>query len=568
MKNWMQWRLDVISCFLLISCNLIHAQGIPHNSYNKYWIVFTDKNNSPYSISNPSAYLSARAIYRRTKYGIPIKWNDLPPNPAYIDSVIAKGVILLNRSGWFNAISIFAPDTDVLPSIRALPFVKNSKFVTIVKPGRRAKKPQTINNNYSGSSPGVVDADTFNYGYAYNQVHMIGVDCLNNKGFRGKGKRIAQIDARFGVADTLSAFDSLRARKGILGTWDFVWEDADVYDDTNNIDSHGQMVLSCMAGNLPGEFLGDAADADFYLLRTEDISSEYMIEDDNWASGAEYADSAGADIITSSLGYTTFDDGTTNYTYAEMNGKVAVASVAATIASEKGMVPCIAAGNQGNQPWHYIDSPADADSILSVGAVDQNENYDFLSSTGPTSDGRIKPDVAAQGENTALVSPSGGIGYGSGTSFATPLIAGGVACLWQTDTDASNFQVMSAVKRSASQYLHPDSLLGYGIPDFCLASMIISGMKQNKEVEAISSVFPNPFTSDVTLLFYSSFRQPVQVSVYNTLGQLYYKYRTETAANGNTLIKLNGLERLPSGLYIITLTNNNGAMFSVKIMKQ
>lgn len=552
--------------FIILAAILLWGDAFSQ-PYFKYWIQFTDKNNSPYSISNPSAFLSARAIYRRTKYHIPIQYNDLPPNPAYIDSVISKGVKLLNRSRWFNAISInamSAADTAAaLAKIRALPFVKSSKFVTILKPHSPANNHfvETTNNH----SP--YSVDTFNYAASYNQAHMIGIDCLNNMGFRGKGKRIAQIDARFGVADTLSAFDSLRNRSGILGTWDFVWEDRNVYDDTNNADVHGQMVLSCMAGNIPGAFLGDAVDADFYLLRTEDIASEYMIEVDNWTSGAEYADSAGADVITSSLGYTTFDDPNTNFTYADMNGKVSVASIAATIAVEKGMVVCVAAGNEGGGGWQYISSPGDADSILTVGAVDAYGNYAAFSSTGPTSDGRIKPDVAAEGEGTALASPYGGVTFGSGTSFATPLMAGAAACLWQSDTNANNIEIMQAIRESASQYTHPDSLLGYGIPNFCQARIIAGGLTQNKIVTYITKVYPNPFADNVTVSFFSSVVQNVNVKMYNTLGQIVTQQEWKVAEGGNTLINLGGLQNLPNGMYIVLVTDAHGYTYSAKVVK-
>jgi serine protease AprX len=535
--------------------------------YYKYWIEFTDKNNSPYSISNPSAYLSARAIQRRTKYGIPVQYNDLPPNPAYIDSVISKGVTLLNRSGWFNAVSINAvgsSDTAAsLAAIRALPFVKSSKFVTTIVPHNKTGKHFTeTTKNHSPLS-----TDTFNYANAYAQVHLIGVDCLNNMGFRGKGKRIAQIDARFGVANTLPAFDSLFNRSGILGTWDFVWEDPIVWDDTNNVDNHGQMVLSCMVGNLPGEFLGDAMDADFYLLRTEDIESEYQIEDDNWASAAEYADSAGADVITSSLGYSTFDDAGTSYTYADMNGKVAVASIAATIAVEKGMVVCVAAGNEGGTSWQYITSPGDADSILTVGAVDEYGNYASFSSTGPTSDGRIKPDVVAQGENTAVASPYGGVTFGSGTSFATPLIAGAAACLWQADSNATCVQIMQAIRQSASQYSHPDSLLGYGIPNFCLARTI-AGIKENKIITSLTKIYPDPFTDNITVSFFSSIVQNVNIKMYNTLGQIITQKLWKVAGGGNTLINLKGLQNLTNGIYILVLTDEKGDVYTGKVVKE
>ncbi|HXB11007.1 MAG TPA: S8/S53 family peptidase [Bacteroidia bacterium] len=551
--------------------SILNVEAQPY----KYWIEFTDKNGSPYTIGNPSAYLSARAIARRTKYGIPVKLNDLPPNPNYVDSVIAKGVKLLNRSRWFNAISIYAADTTKLASIRALSFVKHGTLVTIV--GR--KKIVSNSNNYARARSGFregIDAqsrisvvDTFNSGSAYNQEHMIGVDCINNMGFRGKGYQIAQIDARFGVANTLPAFDSLYNRGGVLGTWDFVWEDPNVYDDTNNTDNHGQMVLGCMVGNLPGSYMGDAADADFYLLRTEDVASEHRLEDDNWTSGAEYADSAGADVITSSLGYTTFDEGFDSYTYADMNGRVAVASQAATIASEKGLVVCVAAGNLGGSGWQYISSPGDADSILTVGAVDASGNYAFFSSTGPTSDHRVKPDVAAQGLNSALISPGGGVGTGSGTSFATPIMAGAVASLWSANPTVSNFELMSAVKQSASQYATPDSLEGYGIPNFCIANVLLHSLSSPTQtpVTILNKVYPNPFNNSVTVEFYSSLKQEVTVSLFNSIGQTVYKKSLTVAANGNTLIDIDGLSGLPQGVYLVTVADATGMMYTSKIVK-
>jgi serine protease AprX len=550
---------------LLFLLTAIIIQGDVFSQTYKYWIEFTDKNNSPYSLSNPSAYLSARAIYRRTKYGIPVQYNDLPPNPAYIDTVLAKGVHLLNRSGWFNAISINTVDTTPLAIIRALPFVKNTTFVLATKPHGPAKKHFTeFTTDHNPSS-----IDSLNYANSYNQAHMIGIDCINNMGFRGKGKRIAQIDARFGITNQLPAFDTLFNRAGILGTWDFVWEDPIVWDDTFNVDNHGQMVLSCMVGNLPGQLLGDAADADFYLLRTEDINSEYEIEDDNWASAAEYADSAGADVITSSLGYSIFtSDPSTSYTYADMNGKVAVASIAATIAVEKGLIVCVAAGNEGGSSWQYITSPGDADSILTVGAVDGSGNYAPFSSTGPTSDRRIKPDVVAQGENTALASPGGGVTFGSGTSFATPLIAGACASLWQADTNANCVQIMQAVRQSASQYSHPDSLLGYGIPNFCLAKTITGGLVENKIVTNLNTIYPNPFTDNITVSFFSSIVQNVNVKMYNTLGQTVIQKYWKVAGGGNTLITLGGLQNLSDGIYLVVLTDEKGNVYTSKVVKQ
>ncbi len=538
----------------------------------KYWIEFTDKNGSPYSLTNPSAYLSARALARRSKYNIAIQMNDLPPNPQYIDSVVSKGVTLLNRSRWFNAISIYAPDTTKLALIRALPFVKNGTLVTInkLKDGnynsRGLKSPANGFVERYGGASNIGSIDSFSLGSAYNQEHMIGVDCLNNKGYRGKGMQIAQIDARFGIAKWLPAYDSLYNRGGVLGTWDFVWEIPFVYDDTNNIDNHGQMVLGCMAGNLTGQYLGDAADADYYLLRTEDIASEHRIEDDNWTSAAEYADSAGADIITSSLGYTTFDEGFDNYTYAEMNGKFAVASEAATIASEKGLVVCVAAGNNGGSPWQHIDSPADADSILTVGGVDGSGNYASFSGTGPTADGRIKPDVVAEASGIAICSPSGGVTNGSGTSFATPIIAGAVACLWQANPSATNMQIIRAIKQSATLYSHPNDSLGWGIPDFCLANTIL-GSPEIKTAGVLTKVYPNPFLNIITVEFYSSIQQTLSVKLVDMMGRTVYRQSAVAGAGGNSLIEISGISHLAGGVYLVSITDENGNFYSAKVVK-
>ena len=535
----------------------------------KFWITFTDKNGSPYSVSNPSAFLSQRAISRRLKYGIPVQYNDLPPNPAYIDSLVKIGAVIFNRSRWFNAVSIAMPDTTtMMPKIRALPFVQKTLFITAMKP-RTGKKifPSLIPHSTKRKLQPAGGPDTTNYGSAYSQYHMIQVDCLNNEGFKGKGRQIAIIDTRFGTVDKLAAFDSVRTRGQILGTWDFVWEIPKVYDDSNN-DNHGEEVFSCIAGNLPGQMVGDGRDANFYLLRSEDLYSENMIEDDNWASAAEYADSAGADVISSSLGYNTFDDGSKSYTYADMNGKTTVASIAATIAAEKGMIVCVAAGNDGSDSWHYIDSPADADSILTVGAVTIAGTYAYFSSTGPTADGRIKPNVAAQGDPATVASPYGGAVGDDGTSFATPIIAGAVASLWQADSTATNMQIIDAVEKSASQYSKPDSLLGYGIPNFCLALNILTGIKENKPVSLLLKTFPDPFTNSITLSFYSSYSENVTVTLSNIIGQQVYSKVEKTASGGNRLITIDDLQDLPKGMYIVTLTDEQGNIYTQKEVKQ
>ena len=251
-----------------------------------------------------------------------------------------------------------------------------------------------------------------------------------------------------------------------------------------------------------------------------------------------------------------------------MNGRFAVASEAATIASEKGLVVCVAAGNEGSNPWHYITSPGDADSILTVGAVDASGNYASFSSTGPTADKRVKPDVVAQGLNAALCNPGGGVTFGSGTSFATPITAGAVASLWSANPSASNFEIMQSIKQSATQYSHPDSLLGYGIPNYCVASAVLTGTVEHSNVAILDKVYPNPFNNSVTVEFYSSLKQNVTVCLYNSIGQAVHQHAQVVAANGNTLINISGLSNLPQGLYLVTISDETGKVYTGRVIKQ
>ena len=323
-----------------------------------------------------------------------------------------------------------------------------------------------------------------------------------------------------------------------------------------------------MGANVPGQMIGTAPKANFLLLRSEDASSENIIEEYNWASAAEYADSAGADVINSSLGYTTFDGAWMNHTYSDMNGRTCPSSIAAATAASKGIVVCNSAGNSALDPWHYIGSPADADSIITVGAVDASGNYATFSSTGPTSDRRIKPTVAAQGEGTYIVSTSGTPVPGNGTSFSSPVIAGAVACLVQAFPNASNMQIINAIKESASQYTHPDSLLGWGIPNFAAASAILSTVKiHNFDSDNSINIFPNPFSDIIYLLFNSSDTDVINIDIYDLRGRNVFSepnIHRNTAYNFFTIQNVNNLA---NGIYFIRISSNNN-VFTRKIMKQ
>ncbi|MCX6291884.1 MAG: S8 family serine peptidase [Bacteroidetes bacterium] len=482
---------------------------------SKYFIQFTDKNNSPYSVSSPSAFLSSRAIARRASHGIAVQPNDLPVNQNYIDSVVAKGAVIRTRSKWFNGVTIEA-DTNTLHAVTALPFVQQSTKVFRVRsfsddqhPERKFQSWPIRDENNS------MKTQSYSYGQSFDQIHIMHGDYLHDSGFHGENMVIAILDAGFYHVDSLPAFDSLRVNGQILGTWDFVTGDSSVYEDYD----HGMSVLSTIGGNIPGQLVGTAPKAGFWLLRTEDIFSEHVIEEYNWDAGAEYADSVGADVITTSLGYTQFNNPAENHTRADMNGHTTPCAKAANIAFSKGMMVMASAGNDGGNFWQYIGTPADGDSVMAVGAVNTFGNYATFSSTGPSSDGDVKPNVAAVGQGTTISIYNGAIGNGNGTSFSCPVLAGSAACLWQAFPNKTNREIFDAIQRSASQALNPDSLLGYGIPNFLLADQLLGGVDVNVKHDEIISVFPNPARNRVYISGYSSAGKKVAVNIFDLPGR-------------------------------------------------
>ncbi len=339
--------------------------------------------------------------------------------------------------------------------------------------------------------------------------------------------------------------------------------------DLFTLDTHGCETLSTMAAYLPGQMIGTAPKAGYWLLRTENDSTENPVEMYNWVSGAEFADSVGADIITSSLGYSTFNDSIFNYTYADMNGKTAPCSIAAGIAATKGMIVCSSAGNEGQSSWMYITAPADADSILTVGAVDQNGNYAPFSGIGPTSDGRIKPNVVAQGSSAAYFSPLyNDVQLGYGTSFSCPIIAGMTACLWQEYPTKTNMQIIHAIQQSASLYANPNYFIGYGIPNYGLASVLL-GLKTGILSDSQSTtpyVYPNPFSNQLNLIYYNDTSDDKIVQIYDMLGRLVYRSTVTLITHGFINYELNGLNQLNHGMYILVIGTTSSREI-VKIVK-
>ncbi|MEI6124196.1 MAG: S8 family serine peptidase [Bacteroidota bacterium] len=555
-------------CFIFIGAK---AQYTPI----KYRVTFTDKTGSPYTIGQPEQFLSQKAIDRRTHQGITIKANDIPVNAWYVDSLRHAGAVVFTTSKWFNCVTIYTLDTNVIKKIGLFPFVLAIDTLADALNKKVPRVPKN-NNKMNGSKSmdcGLTEAafaqtanfyatSTYNYGLSYTQAHMIGTDFLHEQGFRGQGMTIAVLDAGFFKVDSNAVFDSLWINNQILGTKDFVTPGGDVFDRS----SHGMMVLSIMGGNVPGSLIGTAPKANFWLLRSEDADTEYPVEEDNWVAAAEFADSVGADVINSSLGYTEFFNPAMDYTYADMNGRTCRSSRGAATAASKGILVVNSAGNSGNSDWHFIGAPADADSILTIGSVNNLEVASDFSSRGPTPDSRIKPSVCAMGEGTFVSATDGSIMFGNGTSFSSPVMAGSVACLWQANPHLTNLEVISSVMESANRFMSPDSAYGYGVPNLIAANLILGGTAlYNFDKDSIN-VFPSPFDDFLTIMFSSADTATFDIFMYDMEGKMVFSRQAIKRNPGCNYVQLKGLTNLHKGNYLIKVVSEKN-VYATKLIK-
>jgi subtilisin family serine protease len=384
---------------------------------------------------------------------------------------------------------------------------------------------------------------------------------MHELGFRGQGIVIAVIDAGFENVNTNPVFDSLRNEGRLLGTRDYVQGNTSVNEDY----LHGANCLSLIAGNTPGQLIGTAPKAGYWLIRSEDAATEKIIEENNWVVAAEFADSVGADITTTSLGYTTFDNPSQNHVYADLNGRTAVASIAATMAARKGIFVLNAAGNEGGGAWNYIGVPADADSICAVGAVNGSGVHANFSSVGPTSDGRIKPDLSSMGQGSYVCNANGFFSSGNGTSYATPILAGAVACLWQAHPNRTNMAILHALKVTASQATNPDNIYGWGIPNICDAHNYLNLHndvgQQESDINSSVVIFPNPAHNQINF----SMKQKIeQVKLIDVLGNAIAFSVIEKQPNTFELVFTN---EMANGVYFISIKTTEGVINS-KFVKE
>ncbi len=418
----------------------------------KYRICLKDKAATEYRLDKPEAYLSAKAIERRKRQGLAVDSTDLPVCAKYVDAIRKNGVRIVLTGKWENFVTVSCCDTMAIKRITSLPFVRSvEKVWTRPAGGKRGDAQRDTLINRPDSLPGQY------YGAGEAQIRLSQGDKLHEAGFRGQGMTVAVIDAGYHNADRIAALSNAK----VLGTKDFVNPNEDIYAEQK----HGMNVWSCMAMNRPEVMVGTAPEASYWLLRSEDDYSEHLVEQDQWAAAVEFADSVGVDVINTSLGYYTFDDASKNYTYRQLDGHYALMSRQASRIADKGMVLVCSAGNSGDDSWKKITPPADAENVLTVGAVNKEGVLAAFSSVGNTADGRIKPDVVAVGYKADIIGTDGNLTKANGTSFASPILCGMVTCLWQACPTLTAKQLIGLVRRSGDRAGWPDNIYGYGIPD-------------------------------------------------------------------------------------------------------
>jgi serine protease AprX len=529
----------------LFTYTLLPAQESQFNYF--YRIYFRDKGSNDPSDFIPLSLLSERAINRRIKADITVPdIRDIPVYYEYLNGICSLGLTLHCTSKWMNT-GLFKTNQPIDPSLLLdLPYVKDVKLV---------KNPVTKSIRTDKLEFPMYQADPTAYD---RPVTMLNGSLLHSSGFDGNGVLIAVLDGGFYNADVISSLQHLRDRNGIKGTYDFVNNGHYVYDYNN----HGTAVLSVLAGRIGGMIEGTSPGADFLLLRTEDTRSEFSVEEDFWAAGAEYADSAGADIISSSLGYFNFDDPALDYQFKDFDGDRAFVTCAADIAASKGILVVCSAGNERNKTWIRILAPSDGDSVISVGAVDSNNTISLFSSAGPSADGRIKPDNVAMGVNVPVQTEVSITGRSSGTSFSCPVLSGMAACLIQAVPGVRNTDIIEALHYSADRQNTPDSLYGYGIPDMLKALDWLQDLRVRKP-QGGSIAWPNPTKGDVEIVF----RDPperIRVEIFNSLGRIFFSKDYSEYA-GRTL-PVQALRNKNSGIYFIRIITDKGT-FTHKIIR-
>ncbi len=460
-----------IKQFLTIMLLLLNGTVVAQ--YSKYVVKLKNKAGTPHSIATPNTYLSAAAISRRSTYNIAIDSTDLPITPRYLDSIrLVPNVTIISSSKWLNQVAIITNSMSALAKINSFPFVQNTTGIAAkLNPNQVSVG---VGKNKIVPALQVVSTDVgrvqLSYGNSFNQINIHNGQFLHDRGFLGNNMNIAMMDAGFSTVATNSGVDSLRLNNQIKETWDFVDNQASVTEDN----SHGFYCLSIIGANKPNLMIGSAPKANFYLYRTEDVGSEYPIEEHHWVVAAERADSLGVQVFSTSLGYIDFDNSALDYTYAQRDGNTAMMTRASDLAAKKGILVFNAAGNNGATATDYkfVAIPADGDSVVAVASCSSVGLIANSSAWGPAFGGKPKPNITSLGVTATYINLGGTTGTGSGTSFACPNIAGLGTALWQAFPEVNNMSIVDALQK-AGHLATPDDRFGFGIPNMKKAFVVL-----------------------------------------------------------------------------------------------
>lgn len=513
------------------------------------WVYFNAKPNEQTYYDSPIKMLSQRSLDRRTIQKIALDSKDIPIEKTYLNQIkAAAGITVMAKSKWLNAVHVRGTQA-AINAVKLYSFVSRVDFAD--KSLNTAGKIAMIRKIKSTSKTKRTKID-YAYGTSANQIEMLNGQVLHKQNYTGSAKIIAILDAGFPGVNTAQPFQRLRDNNQILGGYNYVLRSPNFYTGV----SHGTSVLSTMGGYKAGSLVGTAPDASYYLFVTEDDTSENPVEESLWVEAAETADSLGVDIINTSLGYFEYDNPAYSHTYSEMNGTTAFMSRASEIAFSRGMILVTSAGNSGGSANKYIAVPADAVSVLTVGAVSSSKSITSFSSVGPTSDNRIKPDVVAQGAGDVISDEFGNIVTANGTSFSSPIVAGMVACLWQANPQKTNKEIRDLVVKSSDRYLSPNNQYGYGIPNFSQSLTLTSTDFKKEDF----SVYPNPVNDSLSIVLPAGYDKG-SIVIYSTLGQ---KLMEDKITDQTSTLSLKALQ---NGVYIYKL---EAGLFSTtgKIIKQ
>jgi hypothetical protein len=524
---------------------------------NYYWIKFKDKSNSTFSFERPNEFLSQKAVERRRVQNIEIDHFDLPITPSYIAGVLPFVTKLKHQLKWFNIAIVKIDLVENIDSIRQLPFVDSIALIEYL-PARSFK------NKFEEQYYPVDQNLTFpnKYGTAFRQIEMLNGDLLHQLNHTGQGKTIAVMDNGFYNVDTISAFNYIRPR--ILYTHDFVNNESNVYNDG----SHGTNVLSCIGGSVEGKFLGTAPDANYFLMVTEDDNAEWVMEEYNWAAAAEWADSAGADIFSTSLGYTNFDNDRGSHQFSDLDGNKTVITYAGNLAFSRGILVVTSAGNEGSGAWYHISAPADGYNILAIGAVDTTRRIASFSGRGPNSSGRIKPDVCALGIRSAVVTNTGNLAFSGGTSFSCPILAGCAASLWSAFPDKTSREIYDVILASGDRLGAPNNDYGFGIPNFYNAYLYLKTDFNDKVLKMNDNitVFPNPFSNELYASLYNDSSTLYRLEIFDFNGEKVVDKEIFVRQFSFDVIPFEEATKLLPGQYLLRLNGDKKKTF--RLVKQ